>query len=61
MSLFQCDCCGRLPPTKKIKGKNDFGLDADYMTKNLQVLIRDIDRYTPAEMKRALKRLADAT
>ena len=38
---------------------NCFGLDTGYIKKNLEQLLRDIDRYTPAEMARALDRLAD--
>lgn len=37
---------------------NEFGLDVDYFRKNLKQLERDVDRYTPSEMHRALMRLA---
>jgi len=36
---------------------NDYGLDAGYFKKNLEILVRDIDRYSPEEMERALGRL----
>jgi hypothetical protein len=39
--------------------KNRHGLDTGYIGKNLDVLHRDIENYTPAEMGRALRRLAD--
>lgn len=37
---------------------NDYGLDVDYFKKNLLVIYRDAENYTPEEMERALKRLA---
>ena len=37
---------------------NEYGLDTHYFKKNLEMILRDIDRYTPAEMERALRRLA---
>jgi len=37
---------------------NEFGLDAAYFKGKLSQLVRDVGHYTPAEMKRALKRLA---
>lgn len=39
--------------------KNEYGLDTDYIRKNLAILQRDIKCYTPQEMRRALTRLAD--
>lgn len=39
--------------------QNQYGLDVAYFRKNLKVILRDIDRYTPAEMQLALKRLSD--
>ncbi len=36
---------------------NEHGLDVDYFRKNLEMILRDIDNYTPAEMFRALIRL----
>lgn len=38
---------------------NEYGLDAAYFRKNLEILLRDVDRYTPAEMNRACQRLAN--
>jgi hypothetical protein len=38
---------------------NEFGLDTDYIGKNLAILQRDIERYTPQEMQTALNRLAN--
>ena len=38
--------------------KNEFGLDSRYFREQLEVIARDADRYTPAEMNRALTRLA---
>lgn len=38
--------------------KNEYGLDTDYISKNLAILQRDIERYTPTEMRTALTRLA---
>lgn len=37
---------------------NRFGVDQDYFTKNLEILIRDMTNYTPAELARSLGRLA---
>ena len=39
--------------------KNQYGLDADYFKKNLKILLRDVNNYTPGEMRRSLLRLAD--
>lgn len=39
---------------------NNYGLDVNYFTEKLSLLIRDMDRYTPAEMARALARLSVA-
>lgn len=39
--------------------KNEYGLDTDCIRKNLAILQRELDRYTPAEMHRALTSLAD--
>lgn len=38
---------------------NRYGLDTDYIGKNLDILLRDIGNYTPEEMGRALRRIAD--
>lgn len=38
---------------------NEYGLDVSYFKKNLERITRDIDRYTPSEMRRALTRLAE--
>ena len=38
---------------------NEYGLDSAYFKKNLEILLRDIERYTPAEMNRACQRLAN--
>lgn len=37
---------------------NRYGVDRDYFTKKLEILIRDMDNYTPAELARSLGRLA---
>lgn len=37
---------------------NEYGLDARYFKKKLGQLVRDADRYTPAEMRTALQRLS---
>jgi len=37
---------------------NQFGLDADYFKKNLEILARDIEHYRPEELYRALNRLS---
>lgn len=37
---------------------NRYGVDRDYFTKKLEILIRDIRDYTPAELARSLGRLA---
>jgi len=39
--------------------KNEYGLDTSYMAENLGRILRDIERYRPDEMERALTRLAD--
>ena len=39
---------------------NTHGLDSDYIGKNLKILLRDIENYSPHEMGRALSRLSDA-
>lgn len=54
-----CHNCGALPHGEN-SGFNAYGLDVDYMVKNLKILIRDIKNHKPAEIKRALKRLSDA-
>lgn len=38
---------------------NEYGLDIDYIGKNLKLLLRDIKNYRPDEMRRALNRLAE--
>ena len=38
---------------------NKYGLDTAYFRKNLKIILRDVDRYKPDEMQRALKRLAN--
>lgn len=40
-------------------GINRYGLDADYFSKNLEILLRDIQNYRPDEMARTLHRLAN--
>jgi hypothetical protein len=40
---------------------NSYGLDARYFKEKLGQLVRDADNYTPAEMQRALNRLASAS
>lgn len=40
------------------QGTNRYGLDVAYLRKNLKILQRDIDNYTPDEMIRALDRLS---
>lgn len=37
---------------------NRYGLDADYFTKKMQLIIRDIDNYKPSEFARELARMA---
>ncbi len=39
---------------------NSHGLDVNYITKNLDILKRDAENYTPNEMSLALTRLASA-
>lgn len=39
--------------------KNPFGLDDHYFSEKLGQLARDAGHYTPAEMRRALERLAE--
>jgi nucleoid-associated protein YgaU len=39
---------------------NQYGLDTHYFKKNLERILRDIDCYTPSEMKTALESLAGA-
>lgn len=36
---------------------NEYGLDVNYFKDKLFLIVRDVDRYTPAEMKRELERL----
>ncbi len=38
--------------------ENEYGLDVAYFRKNLKLLVRDVDRYAPEEMSRALMRLS---
>lgn len=49
-------------PTAPVKSKplpvNRYGVDRDYFTKKLEILIRDMRDYTPAELARSLGRLA---
>lgn len=40
---------------------NEYGLNVDYFKKKLELVLRDIHSYTPAEMYRELKRLSEAT
>lgn len=42
------------------KGQNEFGLDARYFHEKLSLIVRDIDKFTPDEMARALLRLSEA-
>ena len=37
---------------------NRYGLDTDYISRNLSILQRDMSNYRPDEMRRALTRLA---
>ena len=37
---------------------NEYGLDSRYFKEKLSQIVRDADRYTPSEMKRALRRLS---
>ena len=37
---------------------NEYGLDVNYLSEKLSLLLRDISRYTPSEMSRALVRLS---
>ncbi|WP_372997712.1 hypothetical protein [Marinobacter sp.] len=39
--------------------KNRFGVDSDYFTEKLGILIRDMPGYTPKELARSLARLAN--
>jgi len=38
---------------------NKYDLDTAYIGKNLKILQRDIEQYTPQEMRTALNKLAD--
>lgn len=38
--------------------RNEYGLDASYFSENLSRILAGVDRHTPAEMARALTRLA---
>lgn len=40
-------------------GANNNGLDVHYLKKNMRVISRDLSNYTPAELNRALIRLAN--
>jgi hypothetical protein len=40
---------------------NEYGLDVDYNKKKLEIVLRDLDRYTPSELSRELLRLINAT
>ncbi len=37
---------------------NEYGLDVNYFSEKLNLILRDASRYTPAEMARALARLS---
>ena len=37
---------------------NEYGLDVSYFRNKLEILLRDIDRYTPKELHTELKRMA---
>ena len=37
---------------------NRYGLDSHYISKNLKILLRDVESYPPDEMRRSLMRLA---
>lgn len=37
---------------------NEYGLDAEYFAEKLKLILRDISRYTPAEMARELARMS---
>jgi len=37
---------------------NEYGLDINYFKGKLKLVLRDIDRYTPAELFRELSRLS---
>lgn len=39
---------------------NEHGLDVRYFKEKLGQLVRDVDNYTPDEMRRALSRLSSA-
>ena len=39
--------------------KNRYGVDVDYFKKNLDMVIRDIDNYTPDELSLAFHRLSE--
>jgi hypothetical protein len=38
--------------------KNEYGLDVSYFEGKLNLVLRDIDRYTPGELFRELSRLS---
>jgi hypothetical protein len=37
---------------------NEYGLDANYFAEKLNLILRDVSRYTPAEMAREMDRLS---
>jgi hypothetical protein len=37
---------------------NEYGLDVNYFKGKLKLIVRDLDRYTPAELFRELSRLS---
>ena len=41
-------------------GKNRYGVDVAYFTKELNKLVRDLGNHTPEELARALVRLSNA-
>lgn len=43
---------------QSLRGTNEYGLDIGYMSKKLNILLRDLDRHTPDEAARVLARLA---
>ena len=40
---------------------NEYGLDVSYHRKKLELILRDLDIYTPDELARELLRLSDAS
>lgn len=50
----------RDPETDPRQDRNAFGLDVRYAHEKLELVLRDLDRYTPTELARTLARLSVA-